>query len=95
MAKGIVLAAVDLQHDEQDRNIASEALALAYSRSADQQNSFVQAYVPAEMKTVVEKDAKAALDAFGASLTSGGARVQPASSPSMEATAPRRLRQVW
>ena len=84
MSQYIVLAAIDLQHDDSDRNIAEEALALARNHEAelhlvfvipDQKNEYVQAYIPAEMKAEVEKDARADLDAFGASLDSGGTKV--------------------
>jgi nucleotide-binding universal stress UspA family protein len=85
MAKNIVLAAIDLQHDGSDRNIAEEALSLARDHDAelhlvfvipDEQIGYVQAYIPAEMKADVEKDAKADLDAFGAALDSDGTTVR-------------------
>jgi len=85
MAKNIILAAVDLQHEESDRHIAEEALALARNHGAelhlvfiipDEQNSFVQAYVPKDMKAEVQKDAKADLEAFSDSLESGDLTVK-------------------
>ncbi|MDH3594260.1 MAG: universal stress protein [Rhodospirillales bacterium] len=85
MAENIVLAAIDLQHDESDRNVAEEALALARNHEAelhlvfvvpDQNIGYVQAYIPAEMKAEVEKDARADLDAFGTSLGGGGTKIQ-------------------
>ncbi len=75
-----ILAAVDLQHKESDQHVAAEAIALAQSHGADlhvvfvipdQHHSYVQHYVPKEMKEQVETDARNELDAFAAALDSG------------------------
>jgi len=80
MREQCVIAAIDLQHEDSDRIIAEEALALARNHGAelclvyvipDQQESFVQAYIPAEMKEQVTKDAKASLEAFSKTLEGG------------------------
>ena len=85
MANNIVLAAVDLQHSESDKNVANEALGLAQNHGADlhfvfvipdEQTDYVQAYIPAEMKAKVGKDAKRDLDAFSGSLESGGTTME-------------------
>ena len=85
MATKIILAAVDLQHKESDKNIAAEALALAKSHGADlhlvfvvpdEQNGYVQQYIPADMRAQVDKDVKADLDAFSASLIQGDTNVE-------------------
>jgi nucleotide-binding universal stress UspA family protein len=85
MANKIILAAVDLQHEASDKHIAAEALALAQTHDADihlvfvvpdEQNSYVQAYIPAEMRANVNKDAENDLVAFAASLETGGIKTQ-------------------
>ena len=84
MGKNIVLAAVDLQHEEMDRHIAEEALALARTHAGelhltfiipDEKNSYVQPYIPAEMKAQVGKDAKADIEKFAASLQGGDVKI--------------------
>ncbi len=81
MPKISILAAVDLQHAQSDQHVAAEAIALATSHAADlhfvfvipdQHHSYVQNYVPREMKTRVTADAKAELEAFAASLDAPG-----------------------
>lgn len=80
-----VLAAIDLQHDESDRHVVSEALSLARGHGVnlhlvfvipDQNLSYVQNYVPKEMKKQVETDAKGEIDAFAASIEAGDIAVK-------------------
>ena len=80
MSKTSIIAAVDLEHEESDRHVAAEAIALAQSHDADlhlvfvipdQHHSYVQQYVPKEMKEQVSKDAKSELDAFAGTLNEG------------------------
>lgn len=85
MSKTSIIAAVDLEHEESDRHVASEALSLAQSHNADlhlvfvipdQHHSYVQNYVPKEMKEQVVKDAQAELGSFAATLEPGDTSVQ-------------------
>ncbi len=89
MAKNIVLAAIDLQHEKSDRHITEEALALARSHSADlhlafvipdEKYGYVQAYIPDDIKEKVEKnaeaDAKADLQKFGESVDAAVTNVE-------------------
>jgi len=80
MSNTSILAAVDLEHEESDRHVAAEAIALAHSHNADlhlvfvipdQHHSYVQQYVPKEMKEQVSEDAKNELDAFAGALDMG------------------------
>ena len=80
MSKTSILAAVDLEHEESDRHVVAEAIALAHSHNADlhlvfvipdQHHSYVQQYVPKEMKEQVEKDARSELDTFVGTLNKG------------------------
>jgi len=84
MSGNTILAAIDLQHEESDNHVAVEALKLARSHNAslhlvfiipDQHLSYVQNYIPAEMKAQVVVDAKADLDRFAASLDLGDTAV--------------------
>lgn len=81
MSDTSILAAVDLLHEESDRHVVTEALGLAQSHAAslhlvfvipDQHHSYVQNYVPQDMKSQVESDADQELQAFADSLDSGG-----------------------
>lgn len=84
MSGKTILAAVDLQHEESDNHVAAEALALARSHDADlhlvfiipdQHHSYVQNYIPAEMKAQVAIDAKKELQAFAENLDNGNIAV--------------------
>ncbi len=84
MTKGTILAAVDLLHKNADKRIVEGALLKAQNRNAtlelvfvipDQQQSYVQNYIPAEMKAKVEEDAKAELKAFSLEFDHGNTSV--------------------
>ena len=70
-----IIAAVDLHHRDWDSCVVREAIMLAQSHGAevelvfvipDQQNSYVQEYIPADMRERVEVDARKDLDAYAA-----------------------------
>ncbi len=74
MTKAKIIAAVDLVHKESDRHVVQEAISLAKTHDADidlvfvipdQQNSYVQEYIPAEMREQVQTEAENELKAFG------------------------------
>jgi universal stress protein F len=80
-----ILAAVDLLHEDSDRHVVAEAIRLATSHNAplhlvfvipDQHHSYVQQYVPQDMKSQVSDDAKKELDRFASTLKTGGIAVQ-------------------
>lgn len=80
MSNIAILAAIDLEHEESDQHVAAEAIALAQSHAADlhlvfvipdQHHSYVQQYVPREMKAQVKADARRDLGAFAAALDRG------------------------
>ncbi len=84
MAGNSILAAVDLQHEESDAHVAAEALSLARTHGADlhliyvvpdQQISYVQNYVPKDMKAQVDADANEHLQSFLALLDTGDVSV--------------------
>jgi len=73
MADVKIIAAVDLHHRESDACVVQEAIMLAQSHDAevelvfvipDQQNTYVQAYIPEEMRDQVEVDARKDLAAY-------------------------------
>lgn len=73
MAKKKIIAAVDLLHKSSDRKVLMEAISLAQTHHADveivfvipdQQSSFAQAYVPAEMREQVEVEARTELVSY-------------------------------
>ncbi|WP_299483617.1 universal stress protein [uncultured Roseibium sp.] len=73
MADVKIIAAVDLHHRESDACVVREAIMLAQSHEAavelvfvipDQQNTYVQAYIPDEMRDQVEVDARKDLAAY-------------------------------
>jgi nucleotide-binding universal stress UspA family protein len=73
MATVKIIAAVDLHHRESDACVVHEAIMLAQSHEAtvelvfvipDQQNTYVQAYIPDDMRDQVEVDARKDLDAY-------------------------------
>ncbi len=89
MSNNIVLAAVDLQHEESDIHITEEALAIARSHNAelhlafvipDEKYGYVQAYIPADLKAKVEQsatmDAKTDLEKFRESIDVGDTRIE-------------------
>lgn len=80
MSKISILAAVDLLHEESDQHVADEAICLAQSHNADlhlvfvipdQHHSYVQHYVPKEMKAQVVSDANTDLAVFAGKLEPG------------------------
>ncbi|MBG6147720.1 universal stress protein [Roseibium album] len=73
MATVKIIAAVDLHHREADACVVREAIMLAQSHEAavelvfvipDQQNTYVQAYIPEDMRNQVEVDARKDLEAY-------------------------------
>lgn len=75
MANIKIIAAVDLHHREADTCVVREAIMLAQSHDAavelvfvipDQQNTYVQAYIPDDMRDQVEVDARKDLAAYAA-----------------------------
>lgn len=77
MADAKIIAAVDLHHKDWDACVVNEAIMLAKSHGAgvelvfvipDQQNSYVQEYIPEDMKDRVEIDARRDLDAYAATF---------------------------
>ncbi|MEM9632676.1 MAG: universal stress protein [Pseudomonadota bacterium] len=80
MPKTKIIAAVDLHHRDWDSCVVKEAIMLAQSHDAevelvfvipDQQNSYVQEYIPADMRDRVETDARKDLEAYGAQFDWG------------------------
>ena len=73
MPNAKIIAAVDLNHKDWDSWVVVEAIMLAQSHKADvdlvfvipdQQNSYVQDYIPADMRDRVEIDARKDLAAY-------------------------------
>ncbi|CTQ55309.1 Universal stress protein G [Roseibium album] len=68
-----IIAAVDLHHKDWDSCVVNEAIMLAQSHKVevelvfvipDQQNSYVQEYIPSDMKDRVEVDARKDLESY-------------------------------
>lgn len=85
MAEKIILAAIDLQHEASDGEVVEEAKLLAKSHNGtlhivlvipDAQNEYVQAYVPADMKSAVAKEAQTDLDKFASQFSGNGLNVE-------------------
>lgn len=77
MANTKIIAAVDLEHKDSDGHVVDEAIILAQTHNADielvfvipdQQNSYVQAYIPADMRDKVLQDAERDLQAYADSF---------------------------
>ena len=73
MAENIVLLAVDLHHRAHSRQVALEAVKLAKTHTArivavfvipDQQDSYAQHYVPADLRARVQAEAETDLQKF-------------------------------
>ncbi len=73
MPNNKIIAAVDLSHKDWDTHVVKEAILLAKTHKADielvfvipdQQNSYVQEYIPTEMRDQVNVDAAKDLKAY-------------------------------
>lgn len=73
MSKNVILAAVDLVHKEADSLVVTEAMSLARTHDAavelvfvipDQAHSYVQEYIPADMREKVIDEARADLATY-------------------------------
>jgi nucleotide-binding universal stress UspA family protein len=80
MTTGVIVAAVDLIHKDADRLVITEALSLARTHDArielifvipDQQHSYAQEYVPADMRDQVMVDARNDLGTYAAEFDWG------------------------
>lgn len=80
MATCKIIAAVDLHHREADSCVVQEAIMLAQSHGAevelvfvipDEQNTYVQAYIPEDMRNQVEIDARRDLSVYAADFDWG------------------------
>lgn len=73
MAKKKIIAAVDLVHKTSDSKVVTEAISLAQTHDADvevvfvipdQQSTFAQTYIPADMRERVEVEAREELATY-------------------------------
>jgi len=80
----VVVAAVDLDHEDRDRNVAATAARLAMAATAalhlvyiipEPQETYIRAYVPKEMVSEVEHAAQRHLEELAGEIASDGQTV--------------------